>query len=414
MILLIIPLALLGLLAWWRPIFALGALSLLFPSYLWRWTIGGIPTTFLELALYATALGVLVALLMRRIAWARLEWTRATWILVSLWSIAWIVATVVSPDIRAGAGALKAWWFDGLLYAGLVATIVRTDSERAAWIQSITLSGTIVAAAGLYQMVFLRSTAHDGRLSSFYVPVANYAAMYIAPILVFTVAALTQRRMRLSWWWFAGVMAVALLATVSYGGYIAAAAGAVTIWYALPASRWKKTLLWAGVIGAIVGVVALSTTKNFGQHFDAGRSSGKVREQIWVTSWALVRQHPLVGIGPNQFEVAYRQEIPKHYFPPLEWLVSQPHQLWLAVWLEGGAVAVLTLLVGLGYALVMLWRLLRIPVHRVPSLMSLAALVTIIVHGFVDTPILKNDLVLLTTAILMLPFVGRGSTQKTN
>ena len=395
------------LLAYWRPMVAVAVLNLLWPAYLVRTSVSGIPTTLLEVSLYAVSLGVIISLWRKRWPRPKIPADRTLWWLLLWWSGSWIIATLFSPDIRASLGALKAWWFDPLLFAGLLWVVVRTATERTLLIRSLVSSAAVVAVAGLYQLGFVRNTLQEGRLSSFFTPVANYAAMYLAPLLVFGVALALFRTLQKAWWVLLFVIGLALLATLSYGGFAAAVAGGFVAWLFLPATRLKRNIALATIILLIIGGGILATTKNFRQHFDADRSSGSVRRQIWVTSWALITKHPLLGVGPNAYEVAYRQELPKHYFPPLEWDVAQPHNLALALWLETGLAGLLAAITIVVYFFRRLSRHWQNISQRPYTIAALAAFVAILVHGIVDTPFLKNDLALLAVAIMMIPWVGR-------
>ncbi len=139
-----------------------------------------------------------------------------------------------------------------------------------------------------------------------------------------------------------------------------------------------------------------------------------VRTQIWVTSWALIKQHPVVGIGPNTFEPNYRAEVPKHYWPPLEWLVAQPHNLYLALWLEIGLLGLAAFVGFMVYWTRLVWRLARQagPAERAIMLSALAAVLAILVHGLFDTPYFKNDLALELTLLIILPWLSRAETHE--
>lgn len=393
----------------WRPRYGLAAIIILWPAYLIRTSIFQIPTTALELSLYAVVAAVFVLWLRRRISWHWVPMTRWTWWLLFGWVVAWVIATIFSPDKTAALGAFKAWLVDPLLFSALLAFVVRNENDRRFIIQAAITSGVLVALFGLYQMIWLRDTLQDSRLSSFFHPVANYAAMYLAPLCVLSGGLMLYRYVRGAWAWVSfGVMMVALVLTMSYGGFLAIAVGTIYLWHHLKHTKLKQWLAIGAVTVGLTGVLALSMTNNFSEHFNTtDRSSGLVRKQIWVTSWTLIQQHPVFGIGPNNFEAAYRAEIPKHYFPPLEWLVAQPHNLYLALWLELGAlglVAFLAPVVRHAYTL----RRLQITnvAERTVAIVSFAALLAILAHGFVDTPYFKNDLAMEYMFLALLPWLG--------
>lgn len=404
----ILPALVIGILALKRPVWATGAVLLLLPAYLWRDKIFGIPTTALELSIYALALVVAVRLLLKKTAWHWVHMTRLTWSLLGAWVLAWILATIFAENHDAALGAMKAWMADPLLLVAILAIVVKTEPDRGLILNASLASGTIVAVAGIVQLLGFRETLQEGRLSSFFAPVANYAAMYIGPLFVLG-AALLLRGQRRAWNWITtGLMGIALALTLSFGAYAAAGLGVIFAWIYLPKGKLKSKLLLAGVIGGILAVIFLTQTKNFSQHFNfAGRSSGSVRQQIWVTSWALIKQHPLLGIGPNNFETAYRAELPHHYYPPLEWLVSQPHNLYLALWLETGLLGLVTFWLLFLYHCARFKReLLPNQNHRTIAIASMAAMITVIAHGFVDTTYFKNDLSVLFLTMAVLPWLG--------
>ncbi len=394
--------------ALWRPPLGAAAIILLWPTYLIRTSIAGVPTTALELALYGALAALILRLGFRQTIWHWIRLPRDTWWLLGFWGLAWITATIFAVDHQAALGALKAWWLDPLLFMGLLIIAVRTKTERHTIINAAILSGVIVALAGLVQLVGFRQTLQEGRLSSFFTPVANYAAMYLGPLLVMTVSLLLHGR-RTAWRWLASViMTLAIGLTLSFGAYLAVAVGIFFSWIFLPSGMLKRRLAVIGTVIVIVAVVGLSQTKNFGQHFNfSDRSSGSARQQVWVTSWALIRQDPWFGVGPNNFEVAYRTELPKHYFPPLEWLVAQPHNLYLALWLETGLLGLLVF----GW---LVWHHFRLglrqflhePEHRNIAFASLSAIVVLLVHGLVDTTYFKNDLAMELALLVALPWLG--------
>lgn len=398
----------------WRPRYGLSATILLWPAYLMRTTVLNVPTTALELSLYAVAAAVIIQRLAKKISWHWIRMNRWTWWLLAAWVGAWTIATVAAPDRVAALGASKAWLVDPLLFSALLVFIVRSENDRRLIIQAVTVSGLGVALFGLYQIWWWPQTLQEGRLSSFFHPVANYAAMYLEPIFVLTAGLLLFRYWRGVWWWFcAGVMLLAIILTRSYGGFLAVAVGVTLLWRYLPSGRLKKWLAIGSATAGLATLLLLINAPSFTQHFRlADRSSGLVRKEIWVTSWALIRQNPLVGIGPNNFEAAYQAEVPKHYFPPLEWLVAKPHNLYLALWLELGLLGLLAFMA----PLIRHIRLLRkhfilMPEEKAVAVASLAALVAILVHGLVDTPYFKNDLAMEYMLVALLPWLGEKKSR---
>lgn len=415
MILPIMLAAVVGLIAFWRLPYGLAALIILWPSYLWRATIAGVPTTGLELSIYAVTIAGLIDFFRRRPGFDWLRLAKIWFFFLGLLTLAWVVATVFATNHQAALGAFKAWWFDALLFASLLLYTIRTAEQRQLILKAALVSGLLVALAGLVQLAAFRSTLQDGRLSSFFHPVANYAAMYLCPLFILGLGLVLWRVLRgWLWWTIVGVIGLAAVMTVSFAGYVAVAVAAALIWWWLPAGRLKQRLGWTAAIVIVMAGVVLPQTRYFHEHFNStDRSSALVRSQIWVTSWALIQQHPITGIGPNTFEPNYRAEIPKHYWPPLEWLVAQPHNLYLALWLETGLLGLLTFLGFVAYWMRRTWTKAHRSemVERGILLSCLAAMLSVLVHGFFDTPYFKNDLALEFSLLVMLPWIGQVTSK---
>jgi len=61
------------------------------------------------------------------------------------------------------------------------------------------------------------------------------------------------------------------------------------------------------------------------------------RLQFWNGSWQVVREHPIVGVGPGNF----RQHYLKHKLPESSEEIVDPHNLVLDLWANGGLLALL-------------------------------------------------------------------------
>lgn len=393
----------------WRREYGIATVVLLWPAYLLRTTMAGVPTTALELSIYALTAGWIVSgLKQRQVMWPSLP--RYIVVALGLWIMAWILATVFSSDRQASLGALKAWLVDPLLFGLVMLATIRTAPQHTVLLRSVVMSGTFVSMAGLAQLVWFRDTLQDNRLSSFFYPVANYAAMFIGPVLILTVGWILWKQLSRGWWIAVGLMAAALILTVSFGGYFAVGVGALVFWWRWPNRRTKGLAMMAAAIIILLGIFVLSKTPYLAEKFTASdRSSSLVRTQIWRTSWQMIVEHPIVGIGPNAYEPVYRATIPKLYWPPLEWLVSQPHQLYFALWLETGLLGLVVFLGLISLWIKRVW--LRVQNGDGSAVTAVAAMLAILAHGLVDTPYFKNDLSVLFVLIFILPFLVSEKNQ---
>jgi O-antigen ligase len=111
----------------------------------------------------------------------------------------------------------------------------------------------------------------------------------------------------------------------------------------------------------------------------------------------MIQDHPLLGVGPDNFLSAYRD---RGYLPADGWRepnISHPHNLLLDAWLRTGLLGLLALLV----AVVRFWRdaLRVLRLRAAPGWSSALALAgsmaAALVHGAIDNGYFLPDLALL-------------------
>lgn len=375
------------------------ALLALLPAYLIRNSVGPIPTTLLELSIWAVALGtawhsakrrellVLVREVNKTIQKSHLVAP------VLLFVAAVTLGAALSVHLATSWGAWKAWLVDPLLVGVLI--LATFKSARDAGTATLVLASMSAALSlyGLWEYFFAHAGLEDGRLDSVFVP-ANYHAMLSVPILALSFGLIfqqeTSRVMRILLGGFSGISVVALFFTFSYGGYVALGASVLFLLLAQKGNmrKWGVTLLAASIAVVLFSQIP---SQKFVQLFDfQGRSSSHVREQIWSTTVLMIKEKPLTGIGFGDYEFHYRRLVPEVAFPPLEWLVAQPHNLYLALWSQTGILGLLLFV----WLIIQFFKLGFS--HRDPySYALMSAMIAILVHGLVDTPYFKNDLAVL-------------------
>jgi putative inorganic carbon (HCO3(-)) transporter len=410
MMFLLVPLT--AILAYLSLELSVGLVLAVLPMYLLKSALFGIPVTALEMLILGAAIGGAWRIYRNRErprGFGRLTVPVAALVAV------WLASAALSSDLQAGLGAVKAWLLEPMLLALLALNAPRT--ERARWTM---LGGLIVGAVGfslygLMEKLFGFGLPPDGRLNSVFEP-ANYHAMLTAPILALCIPFVRRGGGQIRWALLAAasVIGLGLLLTASYGAFLGIAA-ALLVWIVTLPSPKRRVGLLALAVVTVLAILSQVGTEKFsllGKLHE--RSSSAVRVQIWHSAWEITRQHPVLGVGLNAFETPYREAVAKLYWPPLEWLVAQPHNLYLALTSETGFLGFAAFV----WLLVVWWRL---AVHRFQTLQqrpwalaALLSLTVILVHGLVDTPVLKNDLSALLAFILTLPFLkfeeGPGTT----
>ena len=277
--------------------------------------------------------------------------------------------------------------------------LVQWFSGRAVgWPLSAFLAGTVgVALAGLVGSLFgWGITEADGvrRVAASY-PSANHLGLVLGRALPWLAAlAWLGGRWRRPALAGGAVVGLALVLTFSRGAWIGVTAGLVVVGWALGG---RRLLFLAGAPAAVVAAVAVVALR--------GRETAVFRLSLWQSSLAMLRDHPLLGVGLDNFLYLYQQR----YIRPealAESNLSHPHNLLLQFWLQLG-------LLGLVAALWLLWRALRLAATLCRSsnerwVRALAAgaagsLADFVVHGMIDNSYFLPDLAVvfwLTLAVL--------------
>jgi len=246
---------------------------------------------------------------------------------------------------------------------------------------------------------------YDGRLKGFYSS-ANYLAMYLSPLLVLSLSLFlfTKKRIyRLALSAAIGLMAVAVYLTCSYGAFLGLLAA--LIFWGLFLLKRKKSFGWAAPVFLVVVLfLALQApTDKFQGFLDLSYPSLKSRLAIWQSALEIAKDHSLVGIGPGMFQAYYLAYQPR-FEPYPEWAAPQPHNLWLAFWLQTGLIG----LVGFIWLLIGFFRKTAQYLGsnkkeiRFLGLILGGAMLVVLIHGLVDTTYWKNDLAVLFWLVIAL------------
>lgn len=275
-------------------------------------------------------------------------------------------------------------------------TVPFTRAERWRMVDLLVLTGAVVSVIGLAQFVAgVNVIAAEGgmpRLQSVF-GTPNNAALFLGRVVPFGAAALLIDRGGWRRWLYgvaAFVMALALGLTLSKGGIL----------LGLPAGLAMVVILWAGrkgliavVAGAILEALALIPLSRLPRFsglidFTSGTSTTFFRLQLWKSTLRMIRDHPITGVGLDQFLYEYRGR----YILPSAWQqpdLSQPHNFLLNYWVRLGIIG---LIAGI-WMQVAFWRLgWRVQERlrgadagmRALAVGAMGSMAAMIAHGMVD------------------------------
>ncbi len=232
-------------------------------------------------------------------------------------------------------------------------------------------------------------------------PHPNNLALYLERIALFAAAiALVDARLRRVLLPITLVVAAGLAATLSRGAILAVlAGGALLLGIVRPHRGWR----WLVAAAAVIAVVFAATAGD--RLFSTGTTGAtSSRELIWRSSLRMAGDHPIYGIGLDQFLYQYAPR----YVSPAGWperYTSHPHNLILDFWLRLG-LAGLALLAGVVALCVgQVLRLRRSADRtdvRVLAIAAAALLTGGAAHGLVDNGFFLPDLAVLTWIAIAL------------
>lgn len=231
-------------------------------------------------------------------------------------------------------------------------------------------------------------------------------------------------------WWLAGlILGPTLLLTFSRGAWAATLVGCLLVLVlALRWGRWIATgflavAILSGALGGSVLVHALQT----GHAHTVER-----RLDLWESSLAMIRDHPLLGIGPDNFITYFaptrRQNRWQSFCPPgkgyiqpgagAEPCLSHPHNVLLDFWLSTGILGLAAFI----WLQIAFWRRsLRLVVGprrlvRALGIGAMGAMLASLTHGLVDESYFLPDLAvifwLICACIALLPQTEEAERQR--
>jgi len=349
------------------------------PLYLVSFKIGWIPFTLLEIMIYCL-FGLWLILKTRdRKFRLKLDQGVGFWLPIFLIFLGVTISTWLSDDIIISAGIWKGWFIAPLLFLIVLINYLKSKEQIKNIFLALTLSGFLVALISIIYWLNNNLT-YDGRVQAFYLS-PNYLAMYLSPILILSVylySYFKKKSLKIILFAVQCFLFVVIYLTFSYGAWLGLCAAFVFILFFK--SRVPKKYFFV----LLIILVCLS-------FFDFSiPSSLESRFAIWQSAWEIIKDHPLFGIGPGMFQEYYLDYQPR-FEPYPDWAVPQPHNLFMAFWLQTGLLG----LIGFVWLLIKFFKISfkkLSTIHYPLFTVLMATMVYILIHGLIDTTFWKNDL----------------------
>ncbi|OGL62676.1 hypothetical protein A3C09_02765 [Candidatus Uhrbacteria bacterium RIFCSPHIGHO2_02_FULL_47_44] len=406
-------------------------LCALLPSYLIRFSIMGVPTTFLEImALIVIGVWGVRRCITLRTGGSRPAPTQNDRILnmaIILLVIAATIGIFISPDKLAAVGVWKAFYLEPVLMFFVIRDVMGTHKghpyEYASKIfRALGVNALLVSLFGLVQYFFSIGIPTpwdlERRITSIF-DYPNALVLFLEPIIVISwfeikkvipvMGGVPRPRLTTLLFW----ITVSILATINVflaQSEAGIAALIVTALCILVASKRTRKYALASIVIISALVFAIPTSRTYlVEKLTFQDSSEQVRLSQWKETIELLKDHSIMGVGLSGYPIAL-----KPYHHDLQYEIFQyPHNIVLNIWVELGLlglVAVGLLAFRLGYIAYM-WAGHDPPLQiRMQHIMFCAIFFEIILHGLVDVPYFKNDLAMMVWVLIACMMVmNRGS-----
>jgi len=326
-----------------------------------------------------------------------------------------LLSILFNNNCRAGFGIFKSWFFIPILFSFLVYTTLNSKSSVEKVFLSIYLSAAAVSFVALIYKT-LSIVTYDNRLESFY-PSPNYLAICLSSGVFFGFYFLIKSFLEKSYSkkFFAHLFLIFLILlslyfTYSYGAWLAIF---VALFFTILLSVPQKKLLFSGlffIIAVTIFVFQFNTSKFSNLINFSERSSFASRMIIWDASFLMIKQNPVMGIGPGNFQDYYLAL--QKYFPPyLEWAVPEPHNVFLAFWLQAGFLGLIGFLLLLFFIFKKMFEITKNKKDAFLAAPLLGFFIYTVLHGLIDTTYWKNDFaILFWVNIFLLVYIHTRKT----
>ncbi len=311
-----------------------------------------------------------------------------------------LLSLLASEVLRVSLRELRTVVLEPVVAYYLTVWLIPSRKQLVRVIAALLVGGVLVALFGLYQYLFTdQVTAVQGvrRIQGPYAS-PNNLGLYLDRLLPIALALAlflpraTYRTAKLISGILMAPIAAALLLTFSLGSWLASALGVLVVTFLW---RMRSGVLLAAVYAAVTAAgVPLLRLDRISSHFSLTRGTSFIRVQLWESSLHMIRDHPLLGVGMDNFLYQYRS----HYLLPTaaaEPNLSHPHNILLDFWLRLG-IAGVAALIWIAVTLVQIWRQAWMrssdPVDRALLAGMAGAAIDLVAHGMVDNSYFLVDL----------------------
>lgn len=392
-----------------KLLWGLGVIIVLLPSYLWRFDVLGLPTTFLELMIGT----IFLIWLLKEKKYKKINFSlqknsynpisKTLRYLLGLWILASVLALLTNFN-WGSLGLWRAYFLEPLMF---FLVFIYTVKDRKDWQVIINSLGLLLA--WLFVITMYQNFTDWNYIRAYNFPnmerltgpfsYPNALSLLSAPLTAFFAGLWLYSKRKLDNWHYLLLFILGLalaIVTVSQGAIIAIG---LSIFLALIlAKRMRKWGMGLIVIGLLSFLIILLSI-NFNPELNLQSGSLDIRFNQWQETRHLLADNFVLGAGLNGYQTALAS------YHQTDWLeiYLYPHNIFLNFWTELGILG-LGVFMGLMIYIIYLLKKIFKAKHNLAWPLSMMW-ITWLVHGLVDVPYFKNDLSILFFIILAFTFL---------
>lgn len=383
-----------------RPWLTIPAIVLMLPYHLHPKSFGGIDLSISEVTLMLGIVGGAVRMLIERISGPHSPGEAIIHLpspsTVDLCTVLFLLAAVISLTVteypKQSLRELRWLVLEPIMFFYLVRATFTGEHDARVALWSVVISGAVAA------LVSLAPLAAEGTLANLSVRGTdpflspNHLGLFLAragsaalALLLFTGASTRRKRLASVAVWLAFLtIAVGTLRSISLGAW----AGFAAMCLALTALRGRAMIL--ATVGALavvaLGAIFVLPPERVQARLDPEVGTAQSRLYVWGATVRMIVDHPILGIGLDNFLYAYRSQ----YIAPEAWRepnLSHPHNWVLHFWVQLGILGLAAACGLIVWAAIAAHRLFYHPSGEMDRAVAATAggmLLNFLVHGSLD------------------------------
>jgi len=323
-----------------------------------------------------------------------------------------LVASLISPLVAELPGValreLRVVVLEPVALYVLLRTTALNKERVFRLVDALVLAGVILSLHGLYQYAFTDQTilAEGVRRVRGLYPSPNNLSLFLdrVPPLTVAVAAFgVEARRRRAYALATVPILMALFLTFSRAAWLVGLPAGL-FFVGLARGRRAALAIMLAVLLGLLALLPFAQADRIASLFDLESGTTFLRLKLWQASLNMIRDHPWLGVGLDNFLYQYRD----HYVLPealIERDLSHPHNFILDFWTRLGVPGVVAILWMGGAALGAGWRATRRLEDGDLQALALGltgSLITTLAHGLLDNSYFLVDLAFVFTLTLGL------------